>query len=114
MPGEVYKNHGFTTGGAVIFLGAFDDPDLERIAFFHELAHTRIFDRMQAAGNTAHLCELAKEGEAWSLTFTLLAEHGFYYSYESKERVWARQQFFSYLRSDATVLDIAATKEPSK
>jgi hypothetical protein len=91
-------NDGFNEGGYAygITLSPFDDPDLERIAFFHELGHHVNTMNSMVKYN---LSTLANEGAAWQTGLELAAKHGYHYEYNSTECIWARQQLASYVKS---------------
>lgn len=97
------RNQG-SSAGKNLWLGEFDDPDLEIVAFFHELGHALLGQVLK--GRSHKMSELSGEGTAWELGLGLAFENGYEWDYESKQLQYARKCFFSYLHSDATKLDI--------
>lgn len=77
-----------------IGLGKFDDPDLERMAFFHELGHHLL---EKTSTRKYFLSTISKEGAAWEIGLTEAGRHGYFYDYYSKESKWAREQLHSYI-----------------
>jgi len=95
---ESDRNHG-ANAGDIIFLGEFDDPDIEWIAFWHELAHC-LAPKLVLFGRGQHMSMISSEGSAWELAIGLAYMHGYEWGYYSKELVWARQQLATYCRNE--------------
>jgi len=94
------KNYG-ATDGDTIWLGKFDDPDTELVAFFHELGHicsSRIIKQKY------WMCRLSQEGLAWEYGLSLAYDEGFEWDYNSKEMKWARKQYRRYKTCDEEML----------
>jgi len=100
-------NEGWSAGRD-IHLGEFDDPDLELVAFFHELGHILSEERVCKRGST--LTVLSAEGLAWELGLGIAFEHGYKWKRDSKEMKYARHCLMSYIDNDATKLDIAEAR----
>lgn len=79
-----------------IWLGRFDDPEIEIIAFFHELGHTLSNELVCKRGRT--MTTISGEGLAWELGIGLAFEHGYKWEYNSPAMKYARKQFKSYFR----------------
>lgn len=77
-----------------IALGAFDDPDIELVAFFHELGHF-LSPPVIKRGN--FMCRWSQEGLAWELGLAAAFEEGYEWKYQSKEMIWARAQLKTYV-----------------
>lgn len=92
FPTDVERNHG-ACAGEDIMLGEFDDPDIEIVAFFHELGHV-LMNRRPNRGYT--MCTLSREGAAWELGLDAAWAEGFEWKYQSKEMEWARAQLKTY------------------
>jgi len=99
--------------GTQIWLGEFDDPDLEVVAFFHEVGHALAAKkRFYPLG--VGMCELSMEAVAWELGFSLAYDDGYRWVYDSKQMEYARKCFFSYLLdADATKLDVEQYATPA-
>lgn|SRR5574344_494493 len=89
-----------------IGLGNFDDADIEVIAFFHELAHILMYNRICNDLQISHqnmfsLCELSNEGMAWEYAILLAKKHGYTYDdFDCKELKYARNCLKSYIDSE--------------
>jgi len=100
--------------GTDIWLGEFDDPDLEVVAFFHEVGHA-LSRKKRFYPLECGMCELSMEAVAWELGFSLAHDEGYRWSYDSKQMEYARKCFFSYLlNSDATKLDVEQYTTPAQ
>ena len=86
------NNYG-ASAGKEIFLGSFDDPELELVAFFHELGHT-LSSTVCKGGHT--MCKISGEGLAWELGLGIAFEHGYEWKYDSHVMKWAREQYATY------------------
>jgi hypothetical protein len=95
-PNGCGDNYGWSSYG-FIGLTHFDNEDIELIAFYHELSHIILGQKMQKAGNKVHLCTLSNEGAAWEMAFNLAAADGFQFDYYHPTRQWAREQLKTYL-----------------
>jgi hypothetical protein len=87
------KNQGASCGTDKIFLGEFDDPDIELAAFFHELGHVK------AAGMSPRkhwLTVISSEAFAWELGLDLAYENGYHWEDDSKEYQYAKKCLLSY------------------
>jgi len=93
------------SAGRDIYLGKSDDPDLELIAFFHELGHVLSEERVCKRG--CALSILSGEGLAWELGLGIAFEHGYEWKYDSKAMKYARRCLVSYINNDATKIDVA-------
>lgn len=86
-----------------IMLNHFDDPDLERFAFFHELAHC-IGRRLlfKALGipyrSVTGLSTISDEGFCWEVALILAEKYGYYYKWGEKERTYALKAYDTYLK----------------
>lgn len=89
------RNRGECTGEN-IFLGLFDDIDIEPVAFFHELGHV-LMNRQCKRGQS--MCTLSREGMAWELGMEAAFGEGFVWEYQSKQMAWARAQLKTYARA---------------
>ena len=87
-------NNGWHAYGRVINLGPFDDPDLELVAFYHELGHLTAPPRRGSC-----LCHLSNEGLAWEIGLDLAAADGFEWDYYSKQQEYARDRLSTYIHS---------------
>ncbi len=94
-PENVEPNHG-AMAGTDIWLGVFDDPDIERVAFFHELGHVETPRRFRHQP----LSKISQEVLAWEIGLGLAKIAGYSWGYHSKELVWARGQLATYLDSE--------------
>jgi hypothetical protein len=86
------KNRG-ASAGKYIFLGEFDDPQIELIAFFHELGHVT----SDIGEREYFMTKLSQEGMAWEVGLTLAKKHGFAWDYDCDSMKWARKQLFTYV-----------------
>lgn len=86
------RNHGGSCGIDTIFLGEFDDPDIELVAFFHELGHLKAAETPRKY----YLTIISKEGCAWELGLDLAFENGYNWEPDSKEYEYAKQCLLSY------------------
>lgn len=100
---KVYHDHqdcGTNRGvssGRDVYLGSFDDADIKLVAFFHELGHSLSHT---VTKQDTFMSVVSSEGLAWELGFGIARDFGFKYTYSSKEMVWAREQFKTYINSD--------------
>ncbi len=85
-------NYG-ASAGKEIFLGNFNDPGIELLAFFHELGHT-LSSTVCKRGSV--MTALSGEGLAWELGLGIAFEHDYEWDYYGYEMVWARKQFSTY------------------
>ena len=85
-------NYG-SCAGKEIFLGNFDDPEIELIAFFHELGHTL---SSTVCKRGCVMTRISGEGLAWELGLGIAFEHGYEWDYDSHVMKWAREQFATY------------------
>jgi len=83
--------------GKQIFLGQFDDPEIELVAFFHEIGHTLSNERVLKRGRT--MCILSGEGLAWELGLGIAYEHGYKWDYHSKPIEYARRRLKTYINN---------------
>ncbi len=86
-------NHAASADGE-IFLGDFNNPEIEIGAFFHELGHIMIGREMRRG---FYMSKISQEGWAWEKGLELAHENGFEWSYEGNIHKWARQQLRSYI-----------------
>jgi len=86
-----------SSAGKETFLGPFDDPDIEVVAFFHELGHALSDEMVCKRGRV--MSKISGEGLAWELGLGIAYEHGYEWDYHSKEMVWARQQLGTYVNN---------------
>jgi len=85
------------SAGRDIYLGKFDDPDIELIAFFHELGHAC---RKNLLKTIYSLSTLSNEGFAWEYGLHLAMLEGFSWEFESKEMEWARGRLRTYIHCE--------------
>ena len=90
------RNEG-ASAGFDIYLGEFDDPDIELVAFFHELGHCLSNILVCRRGYT--MCTLSSEGLAWELGLGLAYENGYTWDYHSKEMIYARSRLETYIHN---------------
>lgn len=81
------------SAGKEIFLGNFNDLNIELLAFFHELGHT-LSSTICKRGEVMTI--LSGEGLAWELGLGIAFEHGYEWDYYGHEMSWARKQFSTY------------------
>jgi len=86
-------NHG-TCAGRDIWLGRFDDPGIETVAFFHELGHVLSSEIVCKRGRT--MTKLSSEGLAWELGLGIAFEHGYEWDRDGPVMIWAREQLKTY------------------
>ncbi len=79
-----------------IWLGSFDDPEIETVAFFHELGHALSNELVCKRGCV--MTTISGEGLAWELGFGLAFEHGYAWEYDSPAMKYARKRFETYFR----------------
>ena len=96
------KNNGahpnnLASAGSTIYFNKFDDPDIEVIAFFHELGHVEAGRSLSLAHYRSSLCKLSQESVAWELGLNIAAREGYTWAYNSKELRYARECLKSYL-----------------
>lgn len=94
FPTDIERNRG-ACAGEDIMLGEFDDPDIELVAFFHELGHV-LMNRRPHRGYS--MCTISREGMAWEMGLDAAWAEGFTWEYQSKEMKWAREQLKTYIR----------------
>ena len=87
------KDEGSCAGNS-IWLADFSDPDIERVAFFHELGH--IVGARMIVTYGRHLSILACEGMAWALGLKLAFDNSYQWDFDSKPMWWARMKLESY------------------
>jgi len=92
FPTDVERNHGASAGDDIM-LGEFDDPDIELVAFFHELGHVLMNRRVHRG---CSMCTLSREGMAWEMGLDAAWAEGYTWEYQSKEMAWARAQLKTY------------------
>jgi hypothetical protein len=90
------NNNGWSAGSD-IYLGSFDDPEIEIVAFFHELGHTQ---SPKLVKRTHSLTTISCEGLAWELGLSLASELGYEWEYDSKQRKYARDRLKTYREND--------------
>lgn len=88
------KNNG-ASAGREIFLGEFEDPQIELAAFFHELGHALSNELVLKRGRV--MSKISGEGVAWEIGFGMAFEHGYEWDYDSHVMKWAREQLRSYI-----------------
>lgn len=88
------KNYGASSVNE-IFLGEFDDPEIELAAFFHELGHTLMNKFILKRGYV--MSTLSGEGTAWELGLGIAFEYGYKWDHNSHVMKWARKQLRSYV-----------------
>jgi hypothetical protein len=89
-------NNGWTAGGNTIYLGPFDDPDLEVVAFYHELGHLK---SQLVRRRGFMLCHLSDEGMAWEIGLDLAYSDGYKWDYHSKQQAYARDRLTTYIKT---------------
>jgi hypothetical protein len=77
--------------GNGITLGSFPYPDMELIAFFHELGHKRPMPRRYC------FCRMADEGVAWEWGLNIAYSYGYQWSCYSLAATWGIEQLRSYV-----------------
>ena len=87
------RNQG-ASSGENIYLGEFDSPSIELVAFFHELGHVLSNSRVCKRGRVFTI--LSGEGLAWELGLGIAFEEGFLWPQNSSEMKYARAQFATY------------------
>ena len=85
---ETYVDRSFTVVPETIYLGIYKNKELERLSFFHELAHCI----GKFKGNFKDMYGIEKA--VWNYTFTIAKERGYTFSEASKE--WANKQLQTY------------------
>ena len=93
--GNIVYDNGAACVYDTIFMGRFNDQDLELAAFFHELGHIVSRKRMDLK-QQSWMCTISNEAVAWEVGRSLAIEHGFKWDYHGKEMVYARQQLKGY------------------
>lgn len=91
------KNYGASAGND-IFLGEFDDPEIELAAFFHELGHALMNKLILKRGCV--MSTLSGEGTAWELGLGIAFEYGHKWEHDSHVMKWARKQLRSYINGE--------------
>ncbi|MFW9872245.1 MAG: hypothetical protein ACFFG0_04010 [Candidatus Thorarchaeota archaeon] len=89
------RNEG-ASAGQDIFLGEFDDPDIEIVAFFHELGHCI---SRESSKRRYTMCILSGEGHAWEVGLDVAFQNGYKWDYYSKEMKWARGRLATYVKN---------------
>lgn len=79
--------------GDEIYLGEFDDPDIEVVAFFHEVGHV-LSNRLLESNY--FLCKISCEGAAWEFGLSCAWRYGYKWEHNSKQFNWARSQLETY------------------
>ena len=82
------------SAGRDIYLGNFDDTEIETVAFFHELGHILSNEIVCKRGYT--MTTISSEGLAWELGLGIAFEHGYEWDYNSHVMKWARDQLRTY------------------
>lgn len=91
------RNSGAQSGNE-LWLGEFDDKEIEAAAFFHELGH---YISTRELKPEYWLCRMSCECLAWEYGFKLAREHGFNFDYDGhKVRKYARECLLSYNKPD--------------
>ena len=85
--GQEYYDNKSAYSYLVIYLGIYDDPELELISFFHELGHYLV-------GSTCELDKYASEKLAWMRGLAEAGRYGVKFSENALE--WARKQVETY------------------
>lgn len=91
---ENCPNNQGASAGDDIYLGKFDDENIELVAFFHEVGHIK--QREVIRKREYLLSTISSEGLAWELGLGIASEHGFIWDYNSNEMQWAREQLKTY------------------
>lgn len=89
-------NNGWHASGRIIYLGTFEDPDLEIVAFYHELGH--IFSQMIRRRGSM-MCHLSDEGLAWEIGLDLAYNDGYKWESNSKQYVYAYDRLSTYIQT---------------
>lgn len=97
--------------GNDVWLGEFEDDDLEMVAFFHEIGHVVAGRFMK---RETYMSILSREALAWEVGLNFAAMFGYKWDYSSKELRYARKCLFSYLEDDAVVEELKEVKEEIK
>lgn len=74
-------------------MGKFDDPQIEIVAFFHELGHIA----SDIGKRKCFLSKLSQEAMAWEVGLTIAAKYGFEWDDKSEALQWARRQIATYI-----------------
>lgn len=90
---ENCEDNSGSSAGKEIWLGNFDDSEIETAAFFHELGHT-LSSKVCKRGYT--MTRLSSEGLAWELGLGIAFEHGYKWDRDSPVMIWAREQLKTY------------------
>lgn len=102
------KNQG--AYGVAIELGEFDDKDIEKMAFWHEMGHA-LYSKIIKKGleidevNNQPLSLLSKECEAWELGLNIAKKYGYEYEYGCKERIYALKCLLTYSENNKDLCD---------
>ena len=88
---DAYKN--MSACGYNIEIGMYDDDDLAIAAFFHELGHVCGLLK----GQSHSIDKIFDEATAWTVGFKIAFDHGYVYSFDSKEYAYARESLKSYI-----------------
>lgn len=86
-------NHGGCAGRR-IYLGKFDDPEIEKIAFFHELGHALSEDLIIKRHKV--MTVISGECLAWEIGLNIAYENGFEWEEDSVPMIWAKKQLKTY------------------
>lgn len=98
------RNSAYSAGDG-IFLNQFDNPDKERFAFFHELAHCIGRELLAKALDTdkmpTHsLSTISLEGFCWEVAQSIAEKYGYHYRWGCDERYYALNQYATYLTDE--------------
>ena len=85
---ETYVEHSFSIVPNTIYLGIYRNKELEKLSFFHELAHCI----GKFKGNFKDMYGIEKA--VWGYTFMLAKERGHAFSRASE--IWANKQLQTY------------------
>lgn len=91
------RNGGYSAG-EVITLYSFDEDWICEVSFWHELGHVLLLRLM--GGRPHYLSKLSCEGAAWELGLCEAAKHGRVWDVGSRELLWVREQFASYVNGE--------------
>lgn len=81
--------------GNMIWVGEFDDPEIELAAIFHEIGHIiSIFKTGYCVS------KISAEGMAWELAQNIAFDLGYVWKYDGKECQYARKCLNSYRQND--------------
>jgi hypothetical protein len=103
---RIFNNHpncdtnSAASAGRDIFFGNFDDPEIKLVAFFHELGHSLMSERLR---RNSSMSKISMEGTAWELGLGIAQDQGYKWDYYSKELIWARKQLLTYVISSEAI-----------